>query len=69
MLIKIGYELVFDCPQQTPMILMVNIHYSRASEIVIPDRLTAYPETPIKTYRDGFGNWCSRIVAPIAGFA
>jgi transglutaminase-like putative cysteine protease len=49
----------------TPMILMVNVHYSRASDIVSPDRLTTCPETPITTYRDGFGNWCSRIVAPI----
>jgi transglutaminase-like putative cysteine protease len=65
MLIQVGYELVFNCPQTTPMILMVNIHYSRASDIVVPDCLTTDPETPITAYRDGFGNWCSRIVAPI----
>lgn len=47
------------------MILMVNVHYSRASDIVRPDCLTTDPETPITAYRDGFGNWCSRIVAPI----
>jgi len=65
MLIQVGYELVFNCPQRTPMILMVNVHYSRASDIVRPDCLTTDPETPITAYRDGFGNWCSRIVAPI----
>jgi transglutaminase-like putative cysteine protease len=65
MLIQVGYELVFNCPQPTPMILMVNVHYSRASDIVTPDRLTTDPETPITAYRDGFGNWCTRIVAPI----
>ena len=65
MLIQVGYELVFNCPQATPMILMVNVHYSRASDIVVPDCLTTDPETPITAYRDGFGNWCSRIVAPI----
>jgi transglutaminase-like putative cysteine protease len=65
MLIQVGYELVFNCRQMTPMILMVNVHYSRASDIVRPDCLTTDPETPIKAYRDGFGNWCSRIVAPI----
>jgi transglutaminase-like putative cysteine protease len=64
MLIQVGYELVFNCPQQTPMILMVNVHYSRASDIVTPDRLITDPETPITAYRDGFGNWCTRIVAP-----
>jgi transglutaminase-like putative cysteine protease len=64
MLIQVGYELVFNCPQDTPMILMVNIHYSRATDIVTPDRLTTDPQTPIIAYRDGFGNWCTRIVAP-----
>ena len=65
MLIQVGYELAFYCPQETPMILMVNVHYSRASDIVTPDLLITDPETPIKAYRDGFGNWCTRIVAPI----
>jgi transglutaminase-like putative cysteine protease len=65
MLIQVGYELVFYCPQETPMILMVNVHYSRASDIVTPDLLITDPETPITAYRDGFGNWCTRIVAPI----
>jgi len=65
MLIQVGYELVFYCPQETPMILMLNIHYSRALDIVSPDCLTTDPQTPVTAYRDGFGNWCSRIVAPV----
>jgi transglutaminase-like putative cysteine protease len=65
MLIQVGYELVFYCPQETPMILMLNIHYSRASDIVTPDCLITDPQTPVTAYRDGFGNWCSRIVAPM----
>ena len=64
MLIQIGYELVFRCPQSTPMILMVNVHYSRASDIVSPDILITDPVTPMTAYRDGFGNWCTRLVAP-----
>jgi transglutaminase-like putative cysteine protease len=64
MLIRVGYELVFWCAQETPMILMVNVHYSRASDIVTPDLLITDPETPVTAYRDGFGNWCTRIVAP-----
>jgi transglutaminase-like putative cysteine protease len=65
MLIQVGYELVFNCSQETPMILMVNVHYSRASDIVRPDLLTTDPETRVTSYRDRFGNWCSRLVAPI----
>jgi len=64
MKIRVGYELIYDCPAPTPMMLMLNIHYSRASDIVVPDHLTTQPSVPITAYRDGFGNWCSRIVAP-----
>jgi transglutaminase-like putative cysteine protease len=64
MKIHVGYELIYNCPQPTPMILMVNIHYSRASDIVTSDYLTTDPSVPITAYRDAFGNWCSRIVAP-----
>jgi len=61
---RVGYELIYDCPQPTPMILTLNIHYSRASDIVVPDHLITNPSIPITAYRDAFGNWCSRIVAP-----
>jgi transglutaminase-like putative cysteine protease len=64
MQIHVGYELIYSCPQPTPMILMLNIHYSRASDIVTSDYLTTDPSVPITAYRDTFGNWCSRIVAP-----
>ena len=64
MQIRVGYEIVYNCPQRTPMILMLNIHYSRAADIVIPDLLTTDPPLPITAHRDVYGNWCSRIVAP-----
>jgi transglutaminase-like putative cysteine protease len=64
MQIRVGYEFIYKFPQPTPMILTVNVHYSRASDIVVPDHLTTDPSVPLTAYRDGFGNWCSRIVAP-----
>src|SRR5450631_1121231 len=64
MRIRVGYEFIYSFPQPTPMILTVSIHYSRASDIIVPDRLTTDPPVPVLTYRDGFGNLCSRIVAP-----
>lgn len=63
--IKVGYELIYDCPQPTPMLLMLNIHYSHAYEIVKPDHLVTSPAVLITPYRDAFGNWCSRIEAPV----
>ena len=64
MRIRVGYEFIYGFPQPTPMILMVSTHYSRASDVVVPDHLTTDPSMPITAYRDGFGNWCTRIVAP-----
>ncbi|HUN96746.1 MAG TPA: transglutaminase family protein [Bradyrhizobium sp.] len=64
MQIRIGYELVYDCPQPTPMLLVLNVHYTRISDMVVPDHLITSPSIPIRAYRDGFGNWCSCIVAP-----
>jgi len=64
MQIRVGYELVYDCPQPTPMLLMLNVHYTRAADLVTPDLMVADPPVPAHSYRDGFGNWCTRIVAP-----
>jgi len=62
--IRVGYELVYDCPQPTPMLLVLNIHYSRASDIILPDHIVTRPSLPVSAYRDMFGNWCSRMTAP-----
>jgi transglutaminase-like putative cysteine protease len=61
---RIGYELIYSFPQPTPIILLVNVHYSRACDVVVPDCLTTQPSIPINTYRDAFGNLCSRVLAP-----
>lgn len=64
MQLRTGFELIYNFPQPTPMILVVNIHDSRASDIVVPDHLTAEPFIPITGYRDAFGNRCNRLLAP-----
>ena len=64
MQIRIGYELIYTCPQPTPMILMLNEHYTRVSDLLVPDHLRCQPSLPVTGYRDSFGNWCTRIVAP-----
>lgn len=64
MQIRLGYEMVYQCPQPTPMILTVHVHYTRTSDLIRPDHLRTTPWVPMTMYRDGFGNWCSRIVAP-----
>jgi transglutaminase-like putative cysteine protease len=64
MQIRVGYKIVYNLPQPTPMILALNIHPTRASDLIRPDTMRTYPSVPITPYRDGFGNSCSRIVAP-----
>ena len=61
---RLGFEMLYEFPQQTPMIMVLGTHFTRASDIIIPDYLTTTPSVPITPYRDMFGNWCSRIVAP-----
>jgi transglutaminase-like putative cysteine protease len=64
MQLHVGFEMIYQCPQPTPMILALSIHYSRASDLVRPDHLITDPPVPVTAYRDLFGNWCSRLVAP-----
>ena len=68
MKIRVGYELVYDFPQPTPMITVLGVHFSRASDVIVPDHLMTNPTVPITPYRDVFGNWCSRLVAPAGRF-
>jgi transglutaminase-like putative cysteine protease len=44
------------------MILTLNVHYSRASDMVRPDHMIIQPSVPVASYRDSFGNWCTRTV-------
>lgn len=46
------------------MIMCLNVHSSRVSDLKQPDYIITRPSVPTTSYRDGFGNWCSRIVAP-----
>ena len=66
--IRVGFEMEYECPAPTPMILTLNVHYSRAADLVYPDHLVTMPAVPIHGYRDLFGNWCSRLVAPPGRF-
>jgi len=62
--IRIGYELIYDCQQVTPMILTLNVHASRAQDLLTPDYIVSSPEVAMKSYHDSYGNCCTRIEAP-----
>ena len=67
MQIRLGYELTYQSAQPTPMILNLNVHYTRAADLVRADHMMTDPWVPLTLYRDGFGNWCTRLVAPAGG--
>jgi transglutaminase-like putative cysteine protease len=69
MRIRLGCELNFEFPQTTPMIVMLNVHFSRVSDLEGPDYLMTNPSVPVEGYRDSFGNWCNRFVAPAGRFS
>jgi transglutaminase-like putative cysteine protease len=64
MQIRAGYEISYECPKPTPMILMLSTHPSRDLDLLVPGRMVLTPPLPTTEYIDGFGNKCSRILAP-----
>jgi|SaaInlV_100m_DNA_5_1039725.scaffolds.fasta_scaffold02937_2 transglutaminase-like putative cysteine protease len=66
--IEFGYELVFEFPQPTPLVLMLEVHSSRIPDLLIQDQIVTDPFTPISVYQDNYGNSCSRLVAPKGEF-
>jgi transglutaminase-like putative cysteine protease len=68
MQIFVGYQLQYELPQPTPMILNLHVHFSRAADLLRPDKMTSSPAVPMAAYRDSFGNWCTRLTAPAGRF-
>jgi transglutaminase-like putative cysteine protease len=62
--IRIGYELIYECLQPVPMVLMLSVHPSRLGDLIVPDEMVAEPAVPLHRYRDAFGNLCTRLLAP-----
>jgi transglutaminase-like putative cysteine protease len=46
------------------MIFNVNVHFTRVPDLVGRESLTVEPQVLVAQYRDSFGNWCTRLVAP-----
>jgi len=68
MKIRAGYEISYDCPQPTPMILTLSVHPSRFADLLTPDRVRLDPPVPAHTYHDNSGNFCHVIRVPAGRF-
>jgi transglutaminase-like putative cysteine protease len=64
MLIRVGYDISFDVPTPTPMVLMLYLHPSRLQDQHHPECLRIEPDIPVDVYTDIYGNTCGRILAP-----
>ena len=64
MKIRAGYEISYDCPQPTPMILTLSVHPSRTPDLLTWDSMRLDPPIPANTYHDSFGNFCHVIRGP-----
>jgi len=45
--LRVGYELQYEFPQPTPLIAMLNIHFSRVADLAAPDHIVISPSVPI----------------------
>jgi transglutaminase-like putative cysteine protease len=64
MLIEAGYNISFECPAQTPMLLQLSIHPSRDADLLTPDSIKSDPPLGMRSYIDHFGNRVTRVEAP-----
>ena len=64
MLIRLGYDIVFEAPRPVPIVALLKVHPSRAGDLREPDTLNLEPYTHVDCYLDTFGNNCCRFLAP-----
>lgn len=64
MLIRVGFDILVECQHDTPMMLALYPHPSRAADVIGSDALGVTPPLHIAEFEDVFGNRCGRIVLP-----
>ena len=64
MLIRAGYEITYDCPAPTPLLLLLNVHPSRQADLITPDLVRNDRRAPMTQHIDAFGNISTRVLAP-----
>jgi transglutaminase-like putative cysteine protease len=62
--IRVGFDILCQCPEATPVVAMLHIHPERRNDLLGQESLEFGSLEPVTRYLDTFGNICSRIVAP-----
>jgi transglutaminase-like putative cysteine protease len=68
MLIKIGYELIFDLPAPVNMLLALYTHPEQADALRRPEKLILDPDLPVQNYIDHYGNRIGKVMVPAGQF-
>jgi transglutaminase-like putative cysteine protease len=68
MLIRVGYEFIFDIPVPCPMLLMLDLLPDRDLTVRRAGGMRTEPPVYFDRFSDLFGNRCTRIVAPAGQF-
>jgi transglutaminase-like putative cysteine protease len=63
MILRLGYDIQFDLATPVAMVALLNVHPSRAADLLEPDELLVEPAVQIDSFIDSFGNRCTRFLA------
>lgn len=63
MLIRAGFDIVFEYPMPTPVLAMLHTHPSLQASVRGEEILVVDPQVRIADYSDTFGNRCARLMA------
>lgn len=64
MLIRVGYEISVECAQDTPMVVALYPHATRAEHVIGSDAIRTSPALHVAEFEDAFDNRCGRLVLP-----
>ena len=68
MKLRVGFEMLYDFPQPTPMIMVLGTHFTRASDVIVPDwagwRAERAPVIDDLAFFDVAPDWVCEILSP-----
>jgi transglutaminase-like putative cysteine protease len=64
MLIRVGFDIAYSCPQPVATVFKLGIERGRMRDLINPDTIVVEPHVPMREYMDSFGNRCTRLVSP-----
>jgi transglutaminase-like putative cysteine protease len=64
MKIRFGYDISYNAAAGVPMVVLLSAQPNSRQRLVQRDTMQIEPRVPTSTYRDVFGNVCSRFICP-----